>query len=476
MPTAGEYKHEPSGIPCHCYVRRRLSHSAGRKSCLRRQSDSSSQYSDSKSKKVTFNPVLSVRSYDNDSAKPPEPDSKKPSNGVHNEQASKNASSSSTLCAKLTSLFGLRHNKPSQKHDSEDRQKSSKDHNNNDIKHSDEMNAEQICPLCESKRNRSPVRGSLYQRTRERSPSPCGFHQPYPAHKDSRGSPQYQRYASTSEYSARNFRPTPSLPRRYHSPRRLFSRDSLSGTSDRGSSQGYENMDTLSYIARETEGTVCDIDGTIDLGRLTTYIGGKTNQIEPISIPITINPNTTEQDNLEEYIYETPINNKPEKDYEYVSIKSHRKPSASQTFEGNSITIPISETGTYPASLIKHKTEIDLTSDTIHYKRSRTRCPDPEICALPTIINCPYDIQFINERPKRPSPQHVEQEVEIPTECGTSENPDALAFGGKPPEKRSSPLADILKLTPLAFFWTGCAFIIAMVYVCLFPCPMDDEE
>lgn len=62
MPTAGEYKHEPSGIPCHCFVRRRIRHSGCKKSCLRQPQDDQSVC---KSKKVTFNPILCIRNYDN---------------------------------------------------------------------------------------------------------------------------------------------------------------------------------------------------------------------------------------------------------------------------------------------------------------------------------------------------------------------------------------------------------------------------
>lgn len=62
MPTAGEYKHEPSGIPCHCFVRRRIRHSGCKKSCLRQPQDDQSVC---KSKKVTFNPIICIRNYDN---------------------------------------------------------------------------------------------------------------------------------------------------------------------------------------------------------------------------------------------------------------------------------------------------------------------------------------------------------------------------------------------------------------------------
>lgn len=473
MPTAGEYKHEPCGIPCHCYVRRRLHQSAYKKSCLRKQSDSSSQYSDSKAKKVTFNPILSVHSYDSEETAE-KPDYKFTQKEAKLLQNYAHLSHSPTLCDKLTSLFGLRQCKPTKRSNSPVHQKIRHDYNNNAV---GEMNAERICSLCESKRNQSPVRGISFQRARERTPSPCGFHQPYQARKDPRESPQYHRYASTRiDYDSRSSRRTPSLGK-YHSPRRVYRPDSLSDNVfvNYESTQGYENMDTLTYIASTATGTACDIDGTIDLGGLTTYMGANSSQqSRPISIPVTIHTNA-EEDKLEEYIYETPINNK-EKEYEYISIKSNMnmKRSESANFEGNAI--PASETGTYTSGLIKHRIENDLTAESIHSRAHSENTSTQSACDQSTIDTCPYDIKFLNECFKRPSPQTSEEGIEMSAESNTSDEMDDAVYAPRPQNKLNSPLVDILKMTPIALFWTACAFLIAMAFAYLFPCTEDDDD
>ena len=69
MPTAGEFKHEPFGIPCQCFVKRRTRRINCMKSCLRSNSSepsSSGHRANDKHKKVTFNPILSVCNYDDE--------------------------------------------------------------------------------------------------------------------------------------------------------------------------------------------------------------------------------------------------------------------------------------------------------------------------------------------------------------------------------------------------------------------------
>lgn len=461
MPTAGEYKHEPSGIPCHCYVKRRLHHSTCKKSCLRKQSDSSPQYTDTKSKKVTFNPILSIRSYEHQpqtedsDTRPLLNNCKHSADGIKTPNYDTSSSNTSTLCDKLTSLFGLNQQCRSSNDTKNPSRASSKhihrrDHNNNVTDQGDKMHSK-FCPICESKRNKSPVRGYHYQKTSERSPSPCGFHQQYPTSKAAIEPSRNQKRASSGS------RVTPTIPAnsKYHLPRRLFKRDSLANSSEEVSSQGdisagYENMNTLTYVGS----TVTDLDNS------SVYINGDTDKNpRPVSIFI---KGDREENKLEEYIYEVPINAGERAEYDYITVNNtNRAQSDSQKATG----------GTYSITrLIKHKTEADLTSTNLQDFTLRPKNPAPRSAPNLQSLSRPYDIRFVSERPRHPSPDDGNH-VEMFTAPSTIDNSQTNTLNKT--VKNTSPLIEILKMTPIAFFWTGCAFLVAIVYIFLFSCPYE---
>ncbi|XP_065212880.1 uncharacterized protein LOC135840335 [Planococcus citri] len=459
MPTAGEYKHEPSGIPCHCYVRRRLHHSTCKKSCLRKQSDSSSQYSDSRSKKVTFNPILRIRSYENQQKPEPESspllnDSEQPTGAIKSQNYD-GSPDTNALCNKLTSLFGLNQQCKSFHDDKKIGRSSPRDHNNA-VDPDDKMHSKKFCPICESKRNKSPVRGYRYQKTRERTPSPCGFHQQYQAAKATLDQSQNKNNATSTPANTPTF-PTGS---KYHVPRRLFRQDSLINSageisSQKDSSAGYENMNSLTYDSRPSG----EQDGS------SVYINGDTDKNpRPVSIFI---KGDREENKLEEYIYEVPINNKNEQpEYDYITINNTAR---MQPDSQNNTT----ESSHSFTRLIKHKTEADLTSTNNPNYTLRPKNPAPRSAPDLQTVTSPYDVQLVSGRPQHPIPTDDEQ-VEMYAASGTLDKSELNAYNRL--AKNSSPFIDILKMTPIAFFWTGCAFLIAMGYVFLFSCPYDQNN
>ena len=101
---------------------------------------------------------------------------------------------------------------------------------------------------------------------------------------------------------------------------------------------------------------------------------------------------------------------------------------------------------------------------------------------LQAIMSSPYDIKFLNECVKAYVRNAGDSELEIDilakiqTVEKTERSPLNRKSGGGGLRGSSSIIEDIFKMTPVALFWTGCAFLVALVYIILFSCAKDHDD
>lgn len=206
---------------------------------------------------------------------------------------------------------------------------------------------------------------------------------------------------------------------------------------------------------------------------------------------------TTEKS--DEYIYESP-DNRNNREYEYVPVKSSlRRRTESENLD-SCLTVPAFEGGAGCGNVygggggafVKHKTESDLSVEAGspekaggHHARVDVLMTPQSAPDLQAIMCSPYDIKFLNEcvkayvRSAGDSELEIDILAKIQTIEGTERAPLNRRLGGTSSAcaGRKSPVVDdIFKMTPVALFWTGCAFLIALIYIILFSCGKDHEE
>ncbi len=506
MPTAGEYKHELSGIPCHCYVRRRIHRSLSRKPCLRKSHD---HRTNQKPKNISFDPVLRIRSYKKDgksdhcklfhdrlSSITDLKNTAKNESGINSsvlighDKASRHKQSSN-------SILSQKQNTDSSIHKSEAfapiTQVSADLNNNVDYSHSlksitcitdtrlkstkkSDMSSQRLCSTCE--RDRSPTNQARSTgRPRERTPpcqqsSPTHLLQKFPGSKmrdplqqpkqcighpqlcnkyndNHRKNPPYgfaasQRISSGAEDLTNRFSTIPGTNRTLDNPAKYFNE----------------------YETRSQTMSIYDVKPP-----LTTFTnqsrGGTLDSIDSCS-------KEKQSKKFEDNIYETPDTGKA--DYEYVPIRiGTRRRSDSENFD-SSLTIPVFESPMYNSGLIKHKTESDLTAEPEVNKCQDLPMPQsaPD---LPAIVSRPYSIKFLNEPKKSYSRRSVNRqlEVDILTRIKKCEKFDVSSTDHKLNRCKGSLWGEIMRMTPVALFWTGCAFLVAVIYIFLFSCQHENE-
>lgn len=555
MPTASEYRHEPYGIPCHCYVRRRINRSLSRKSCLRRPQHCADELA-RPPKSVSFDPVLRVRSYRSqfrcDDFQKPLPEESSEGDafqpGVHSRCATKRPDGSQlvdaglerspsglspktnfnwALCDAITSFLGFQ--KVSNSLDGvrtggARRPRCGAGNENCAKAHVDENNNDDTAPLMsemDRSRHDEPIYGNhrncpagvackYASRPRERTPPRRNRLDDRPAAGRNReqavGSSGNQSRSSSSSWEYGNFAVRkPALDcgsdtSSHYAPRGGGSTTSPyqvsgpdCGTSSR-TDDCYSDGGGCCPPAYEAHSTMPPLStfqcpsARDDSSATNASIAAQSSQDG--------DDRTTEKS--DEYIYESP-DNRNNREYEYVPVKSSlRRRTESENLD-SCPTVPAFD-GVGGGNLygggggfVKHKTESDLSVEAGSPEKGGGHHPRVDVLMTPqsapdlqAIMSSPYDIKFLNEcvkayvRSAGDSELEIDILAKIQTIEGTERAPlnrrggaGGFGIGGG---RKSPVMDDIFKMTPVALFWTGCAFLIALIYIILFSCAKDHED
>ncbi|XKL61653.1 hypothetical protein PGB90_001486 [Kerria lacca] len=492
MPTAGEYKHEPSGIPCHCYVRRRIHHSLcpWKKSCLRKSYD---QQAPCKSnKKVTFDRVLRVRSYEgNDYFKyiidnsvtecsPTTPnitsifdDEKvvpseiKPQivinkNEVDNDWSLRNTITSFFTFRKGNNIHSEKNARTNIKYSKLPvSYKGTRDGNNNfelfSQKSEVDMNESRLyvtrgntgekgdsCKLNSSNR---PLKKYHESKTKD-----------WPSNKKGLSSSSGWEYNGDHAKNTAIERP----PYYGQQPQLLRKNEQISNRLNNRNAESQNQNNDNAEMGHDLKDT--SVSHKIEQNKI-----GLSNEDDP-------------SEKSDEYIYAAPDNQN--RIYEYIPVKSSniRRRTESENLD-SSLTIPAFEASAcYISSMVKHKTEGDLRGEITSVdisKRQNTVTPQ-SAPNLHSIVTTPYHIKFLNECIKayvdRDSMnERNDAQSDIFPEIQKTEQLQINSLNPKSNVVTHSLFKDISRIMPIVMFWTGSAFLVGLIYIFLFSCSKYDE-
>ncbi len=498
MPTAGEYKHEPSGIPCHCYVRRRIHRSLSRKPCLRQSHDHRTHQ---KTKSVSFDPVIRIRSYTKDGKSDhcklfhdrlgSITDSKSTAKNESGIDSSVLISSDKALSRKAssTSILGQKQNIDSSIHQSEASAPISQI--NVDLNDNIDCSSLKLTAGVTDTQSKSTEKSDT---SLQRLCSPC--ERDHPPTSRARSTVKRERPPSHQQSSTCLLPKFPAsktedlLQQPMECIGHLQQGNKYSDNQRNNSSYGFGTSQQISSDLEDLTNRFCTIPGnnwtldnsvksfdeyetlsqTISMYDVKPPSTSFTNQSQVCTLDLA---DSCGKEKIEDNISETP--NTEKVDYEYIPVRIGTHPCSDSENLHSSVTIPAFERPVYNSGLIRHKTESDLVAE-----------PETNMCQglpmpqsapdLPAIVPRPYSIKFLNKPKKLYSRRSGSRQlkVDISTRIKKCEKFNVGSTDQKLDECKGF-LWREMRMTSVALFWTGCAFLIALIYMFLFSCQEENE-